>query len=231
MKQSQLLQKLSFMELSDLSQAGEGNGVITQPLRNRVISIANDGLLDLHTRFALLNKELILQTREGLNRYYLRQVHALTSTDPDSEKYIVDTEEDPFLGDLTRVDRILNSEGCPVWLNDHEKETGNLFQMLSFDSLYVQNPSLTLKVFYRARHQELDDDDDAEINLPPMYEQALRSFIGWKVYAGQKTQESQIKAQQLEVQYTNHLQGLIDANITNEYSPDHNERFEKGGWM
>lgn len=232
MKLAQYLSKLSYSQLSDLAQAGQGNGTIVEPMLSRVLELTNDGLLELHTKFALLKKELILQPLEGTNRYYLRKEHAMTDTTPGVPKYIMDSMADPFLGDLIRIDQIMDVHNKTVWTNDPE-ECGNAYRQLAFDTLYVQNPTQVLKIFYRAKHAQIPANVTPatfDLVLPPNYEQALRYFVSWKVYSGMKGQDFQIKAQQLELQYQNKLNDMVDANITGEFLPDKNERFENGGW-
>lgn len=236
MKLIEHLRNLSYMELSDLAQAGEGNGTISEPLRKRVISMTNNGLLELFTKFAILNKELILHTQAGLNRYFLRIEHAVTDPTVGPIKYIIDTMDDPFVGDLIRLDSIRDSTDRPIWTNMPDQlDCDNLFKMTAFDTLYVQNPAQVLKLYYRAKHPELSIDADpseVDINLPPLYEQALRSYVGWKVYSGQKGQDSQLKAQQLEMVYNSQLNNLTDVNITNEFTPDDfNEKFASRGFV
>ena len=106
-----LFRSLSYGELSNLSMSGEGSGTIVEPKHGQVIQATNDALKDMFSRLVLRESELVIRTHDFKNLYYLRKEHAMSDPTVGPLKYILDTPDDPFTGDLVKVLRVSNEIG------------------------------------------------------------------------------------------------------------------------
>ncbi|WP_312926624.1 hypothetical protein [Pseudescherichia sp.] len=230
---SELFQKLSFSTLSNLVIGGEGSGVIGATHYPRLISVINEGLTDLHTRFPLLEKELTLQLFEEVAQYYFRPAHSV-SVGTDYYRYILDTPEEPFVNDILRVEQVFDVVGCEQLLND-ESECCSLFTP-SFDSLLVTHPrdDTVLRVSYRANHPAIaltvTDPSTVEVNIPDSHGKALCLYVAGAIYSSMNGQEHTVKGQEFKTYYETECAFIGQYNLDNAGLAQTNKKPMLGGW-
>jgi hypothetical protein len=223
----QLFKELSLGELSNLSLSADGTGVIVREKQSKIMLYAQDGLTKLYGRFLLSEKSIKVETRDDVTTYPLELRYAVSQGTSGVIAHIIDTEEDPFLGDLIKVLSVVNSLGEYVPLNDGE----------SLESLFTPSPSLlrvpepgeTYTVSYQANHAILVD-ETSTISLPSVLEPALKSFIAGKVYGHMNGQENAILAQGHMAEFENTVLNVIDQDLVNSSTSQTNSRFERNGW-
>src|SRR4249919_2241247 len=103
MNVSQLLQRLSYGPLSNLSMANDGDGTIVDAKKPALIGHINEGLLKLYAKFNLKEAELIIQQMETVTSYVLNSQYSLENASdyPDNNHYIIDSESRPYTDDLS----------------------------------------------------------------------------------------------------------------------------------
>lgn len=204
MKLNELLEGLSFNELSNLALSNEGSGTIQDSKIPRLISATNSALLDIYSRFLLHEKELVLQTFDWKTQYQLKLAHAVSSGGS-SIKYIMDTEADPFLEDIIHVIAVHDELGDELPVNDPEDCCSVFFPQP--DTVQIPDPSneRTFFVRYKARHAKLQISGPSvlvqDVTVPLALENALRYKVAAHVFAPMAGQEYSIRVQSLEAAY------------------------------
>ena len=201
MQLSELFTNLSYGVLSNLSVGGEGSGVIPDAKHAALITHTNSGLKALHSRFPLIEKEVIVRTYVGITEDRLLKIYADQDPSVVDQKYIADTVSAPFLGDVMKILEVYNVEGERLPLNE-PMEVNSLFTPY-FDTLHILSPETTgdLHVLYWAGPAHLDPgnvngpaDLTQNFELPPVLVPALEAWIGHKVYAAMAGAEMSAKA-------------------------------------
>lgn len=221
------LRDLCLIELSDL--------VFVEPdtmnqlrypsaaLRSRILPTINSALRQLYIEHRIEQRDVVLRTNVGTSLYYLRPEHAVTHPDPLIEKYLIDSPERPFTGNLVRIDQVLDEDERLVFA-EHLNPLGGLVRRPSWDCLAFSNPQDDKEYLVRYRVSaptmtEGQDDDAVQMALPPGYADLLRLQVAARLYGQQKTQESVVKAGQLYSEAAS-LATLLQAQDT----------LQEGGW-
>lgn len=235
MKLQELYERLSYGELSNLSIASEGDGTIQTEARPRVLLQINEGLLKLHSRFVLKEQELFLQLHEENRLYYLRRPYAVNYTPGPGEvsqplRYILDTPENPFIGDLIKVMRVYDECGDEVPLND-DGLCNSLFTPKP-DLLQVPTDCHTgkLSLMYQARHPKLTGDLNQEIDIPDFLWGALSAYVAYKIFSNMNSQDGKEKAQEHLAFYELECENIKKQDIANSSISTTHSRFEARGW-
>ena len=207
---SDLLSKLSYNELANTAVGSKGSGVIAPDSLGRVISAINDALLDLFTRFNVSTKELIVQSYDYKSIYPLKQVNALSDPTDGYLKYIIDTPDDPFIGDIIMITGVRNEVGSCLPVNDPEQWASVFTPQTDVLQLTHVSDNQAFFVEYRARHKIINYDPDnpsdflqQEIDIPTSLEQALRYKVCSTIFLSISGQENSAKAQELSMLYDN----------------------------
>lgn len=207
MKLETLLKDLAMGELNNFYMAETGS--IDAENLPRVLSAINQSLTDVYTRFVLEEKELHILCFASKTMYPLQKKHATTDPTPHVPKYILDTHEYPFTGDLVQILSVTDEMGYTVTMNDRGKY-GSVF-IPRYDTIQVTNPSNNkmLAVTYQATHAPLFTDINTcsntvmnqEVNISPLLEEALRARIASRVFSSMMGKEYVNKAGVLDAKY------------------------------
>lgn len=198
----ELFRKLSYGELSNHSVSVEGTGTIKKDKRNQILHFVNQGLLELHKKYPLLESSEIVQIPMG----------GLEIT---------------LAPDVLGVLSIMTAWGEPLDIGT-EPVPGTIYVFQR--KLYIPHPvGSELQVVYYHRHPELtsinqESDLEQEINLPHEFHEALTAWVAYKVYGNMLTAESQTASIAHKQRFD---QVCLDA-WTGEVIPD--SKFEKRGW-
>ena len=113
MELEELLCALSIGELSNLSMSNEGDGTIVDDKKMAIVAYANTGLKRLYSRFLLIEKALLLRQQAGITYYHLKKGFSVFTHDPlkVDVPYILDSEMEPFFGDVARVLSVWDEDG------------------------------------------------------------------------------------------------------------------------
>ena len=233
---SELFEKLSYGELSNLNLSGEGNGGIIEEKQPATILHANNALLTLYSRFILKEKDFLLEEVDHITNYHLLKKYA-ESQQPQpgvDYAYIKDLNREHFEEDIIKIMMVYDGGGHPIPLNDFDAP-GSVFTPLQQQILQVPNPrnGVSLGVGYQAMHEKLVlvKDVDQLIEMPEVLHCAYTSLIGSYVYGDINTQEATIKSQMLFQRYDSICLDLIERDILNSSTSTTNTRFKKRGWV
>lgn len=229
------LEKMSYGPLSDLAIAGKGSGLVPEKDVPKMMLAANAALIVLYTRFQLKRKQLHLRQIDGRTEYPLAPEFSLTSDSDETERFIIDSLESPFQGDILTVLGVKKNQ-CPVPLNDSNDPCSwhlNSFDVLSSPDSREGDFYL---VEYLARHMELplvpsETQMANKIQLPYQLEEAFLAYAGHKVYLGMNMEHSAAKASMLLSVFEAECVRLENSNTLNTYSSNSNLKPVLGGWI
>lgn len=195
MKLGEFLENISLGELSNLYIGLEGQVELHPQNRKKLVNYANQGLVALHSRFALLKKEVIIRGLEGVSLYHFDKKYSI-AYGKQAPLYIDDTVCEPFDNDLIKVLGVYNNLGVEFPLNNRDLN-GSLYTP-SWNSLQIPHAIQGAGYFiiYQAKAKPLEDDDCAEINIPPHLEEALAAFVASKVYSHMNGRENKVTSQE-----------------------------------
>jgi hypothetical protein len=234
----ELLQKLSYGPLAELAIGGTGSGSVPTENIPKLAHHTNDALIALHTRFPLRLKIIDLETVDGVFEYHLRRPFALTSGSTEINKYIKDSNLDPFLGDVLKVNNIVDAAtGFDVPLNKRGNELS--WFVSGYDSLRMFYPvtGAIYKIEYRARHAALpvnpseQEQNDFQIQIPPELENALVAHIAAGVYGSMSMEGSLMKSQGFMATFENEVALQDNTNTWDQHHASENHAFYRGGWV
>lgn len=195
--------RLALGELKNTKAVMETNpGHLDSDERSRIAMLTNMGLMALHTKFNLLEKEVLLRTRAGISRYFLRSSFARSNPQNRYYKYVDDTIYAPFEDDLIKILRVYDETGTEMYVDDlHQDES--VFTV-SYDCIqipYVHLGSM-FSVIYQAKHPPLDITDPCQpLYIPPVLEEALQLFVAGKYFEHMNGPEHTQKGQSYMQQY------------------------------
>ena len=180
-------------------------------------------MLELHKRFWLISKNVIIQLYDGVYEYTIDKYHLVSNQiSPEPYRYVLDSVYSPFLDDLLKIEAIYDTESKELPLNDYDranvsaeelyydKEVSSFFtpqhNVLRVPMDYTQDAVL---VQYRANHPKIDLDcnpEDTQLILPPPFLEPLLLYVGHRasrVLNSDTNQESNNYFQQFELSCKN----------------------------
>lgn len=214
MKLSELLDELAVGELSNLALAKTGH--INEAAHGKVILAINVALNDIFSRIPLAEKEVLVQTLEWKTVYHIRVEHAKMNQTEGYLKYILDTPNDPFIGDLVKIVGVCNEVGDPLPVNDAE-QWASVF-IPTFDTVQFNHPGAdqVFSVQYQALHPKLlttgDGYLDQVIRIPSVLSDMVKIKTAYTLISPMGGQEHSLKAQALEGAYESRHAGLVLKN-------------------
>lgn len=234
---TQFLARLSYGPLSNLSIGNDGDGTVREDKIPAVVGHLNEALLKLYAKFDLLEKELIVELAEDITDYKLSSLYAVSTalTNPTKPHYIKDTVAKPFTDDLIKVLSVFTTSQTDLplqlALND-DNHPKSLFTP-QHDLLQVPDPvaGVPLYIMYQAKHPELKADTLTDlIDIPPVLESALVSYVSYLIYFNMNGQEHQAKAAGHLAAYENSCAEVVDRDLVNSSQAHSNVKFEQRGF-
>lgn len=230
MKLIELLSRLSYAELSNLSIGNEGRGSIKEEDIPKLVSHINDGLVRIYSRFVLCTKQLLIEQVSHITNYHLIPKYAESTKGDVPWTYIKDLPDEPFKGDVIRILEVHDSMGQEYVLND--KDDPNSLFTPAPQLLQVPNPKAgqNLAVLYQARHDYVENDDlEQEIFIPFVLEGALQAFVAYKVFSHMNGQENQVKSQEHLNTYDGICSDVEERDLVNTtFATSHHKLKERG---
>lgn len=233
MKLKELFTKLAYGELSNLSMSGDGSGVINANSHRRLIHATNDALKDLFSRLFLYERVLLLQSFDWKSMYNLHKEHAMMDPSPEL-KYIIDTPQNKFTGDLVKVLTVCNEVGDPLPLNDAEQWASVFLPRFDVVQLTHVGCGQVFSVSYQALHPTLESEGDdlleQEIRIPSLLEELLRIRVAFGIFSAMSGQEFTTKAQLLGSAYETRLVEIEQTNMIGDAGVNTNVKIHRRGF-
>lgn len=204
-----LFRKLSYGELSNHSVSVDATGAIKKDKQNQIIHFANEGLLKLHSRFALIRSDKIL-TMTGAEMV------------------------EPLGADVIQVLSILTAWGES--LTFYTRPSPTVPYVFNRELRIPKYPSNSeLQVEFQHSHPVLlpikqDSDLTQEITLMGELHEALTAWIAHKVYGNMLSPEGQAAS----IGYKNRYESVIVEAQNAGVLPDEmhpQNKFEQRGWV
>lgn len=229
---SDLLDYLSFNALSQLAIGTDDHGQISTKNYPKLFSFINLALVDVHTRFPLKSKEVILRVDDHQTRYKLHSKYARSKNVVDTP-YILDSTDNPFTDDIIIIEDIVNEEGQQYYLNEHDED----FSVFTpqFNEIQLGTPyEGKIAVIYRASHPKIPLKsnvivDSFELDIPEVLLNPIMTFIAAKFMASKSTAEGLQESALFTQQYNQQLTELTDAGLLPVAHYNH-DRFKDSGW-
>ncbi len=237
MKLSEVFEMLQYGELANVSISGnidEEVGIREEdyPL---LISHINLALTDLHTKFNLKEQSVVIQQFEELCFYELDTKYAQSNTEStEAIKYIMDSEYDPFIGDVLRINAAFDEVGCELPIND-ENNPNSIF-LNSYKRVQIPYPNSEAAIWltYRANHEKLsmsNPDLEADVNVPAYCVEALLSYVASRVHSQRTSQESQGLSVNLMAKYQMICDQIEEKNVLHNSPSNTNFKLGERGWV
>jgi hypothetical protein len=199
----EFLEDLSFGPLAGLSIGSEGAGTIKEGKLQRIASLADGGLRRLHSRFILSEKSVVIRCTSGREVYPLLLEHSFTLGDPNVDRFILDTSEDPFKEDIIKIIKAFTpgedgKEMITLPLNDAGKDD-SVFTPTNREAQLPNAEVGDLYAFtYQAHHEDLDHENmDQEILIPDSLNMALETWVASKVFGSMNGAENRARSMEL----------------------------------
>lgn len=238
MNVTQFFKKVAHSPLADTFMANGGDALIAEipvEYESRVVNATNLALVALFSRLSLRTRTINLRTVDGLFTYPLRKDFALTSGSSEPNKFIEDSPDSPFLGDVLQIEYVMDSQRNDLGLNDRRNATS--WFTTEPDVLTMDYPVTGDLYFvqYRAAHPEVvegEDYDSQFINVPPALVNTLVTKTILELYTTMGTETAIMKAQELETKYAALINEHEMLNTFNTSVVDTREdTFQRGGWV
>ena len=230
---SELLEQLTYGELSNLALSN--NGAEIEPCNYaRIAALANTGLTDLYTRFAVKEDEAIIQQYDAISTYYLREKYSLFSGSAEPTKYLVDTAEAVFQANVIHILALYNEVGEELVLND-ENDDASVFTP-NFDAIQIVTPNSAnaFAVIYQAKHDRLlvnatTDPTTVDLDIPGTLILPLTTFVASRVISAMGTEGVQ-EGNNLLIKYEQMLRQLEQLGVFNK-DQQTVDQMDNNGWV
>ena len=243
---AEVFEQLFFGELSQTSIGATGGGVaVAVADYPKLINHINLGVLALHKKFNLIEKEVFIELHEEITEYSIHwdfaTTNAASSEDP---KYIADTATNPFnVSRPLKITSVWNEEGYEFDLDPLFVES----ELLTFDAEWKQliayrpKPLLlqipypdddnTISVICQAAPNNISTsatDTSTLIELDDVLLDPLLAFIGDRHFSPVSPNKEQAIA--YPNKFKTACQEIIDNGLIPEASTRGYNRFHRNGW-
>lgn len=220
---SDFSQRLARGQLKNTSAVDENtSGEIESNHIDTILSLTNQGLVDLSTRFALVTRQIDLTFIPGQ--------HIYSFTDDGLGSWLSEEAVEPFLeDDFVRVLDIWDENGDrhPHDTNGHIMSP--TFNRLRFTKAKIQELGEKVRVRYQAKHPGIDADGD--IDIPPNLETALQLFVASLFISHIGGDEHSAKGDSYMAAYLRHIGEDEARNLSQTSEIDSDMRFEERGFV
>ena len=236
-----LFEQLAYGELSHVV-SGELNddGELPEERRQKLIKHIQMGLRDLHTRFLLRERTLVIEHVPGNTLYELSTEFAKSNTASAAPAKFIDDLTNPYSGNLLRVARVYDDAGEEVPLNDLALPESSI-ETPSFNLLKIP-ATLTFErmtVVYHEDHPTFDKyrapavPFKTEVHLPPTHTLALLFFVASRVLNPIGISPEFHEGNNYAAKYEAEVARLKMMGLEKDALGDVNEheRFLDAGWM
>lgn len=208
-----------------------------------IISLLNEALLRLYSRFILKLDTVFVEMNEVRTRYELTKDHVYTKDindiyDPkhfpcvkDYNKYIFESLDHPFTEDIIKILSVTRDDGFEYPLNDSTKMYSVFTPEFNVVQVPLPIPNAVISVEYQAKHPIITEDNlDMELELPEAFYGALFAYIAHSAYSSLQSENALAQAQKYYSTYMALLDELVTFDIGNTSYSQTNTKFYNNGW-
>lgn len=187
-----------------------------------IINAANQELIQLYSRFPILEKDVAFRRFPEISMYHLTRKYC-RSNDESKElyKYILDTKDNPFLGDILKIENAYTESGQHIVLNDNNNPRA--WFTPSFDTIQIPNTTdvdtRIAVIGYKAKPEYIDPDTnnfEQDIYIPSCLEEPLVYGITLRIAQRLPTQTAAQVVQVAQAKYKELCDNVDTFNLFHE---------------
>ena len=237
----------------ELSKMHDGDGETLHPNSlPKINSLIAAGLNDLNKHFSIREKDLVVRTKLGKTVYELTPENAVSSSNPYA--FILDSREDPFVGDSMQIISITDTQGNNLWGRYDTVHINPDADIYANKTTYLNNAGIVLQshntfklaynreygdllVTYKARVKPFDtslNPEDTFIDVPDHFMNALVLYVASRKFnpMGAETIGRGMfhEGNNYWTKYQEEIQTL-KANMASIGTTGVDTNFQRGGWV
>lgn len=187
-----------------------------------IINALNLELTQLYSRFPVLEKDVAFRRFPEISIYHLTRRYC-RSNDESKElyKYILDTHDNPFLGDVLKIENAYTESGQHIVLNDNNNPRA--WFTPSFDTIQIPNTTdidtRIAIIGYKAKPEHIDPnttDFEKDIYIPSYLEEPMIYGIAMRVAERLPTQTGMQVVQMAQAKYKELCDNVDTLNLFHE---------------
>jgi len=187
-----------------------------------IINALNLELTQLYSRYPVLEKEVAFRRFPEISMYHLTRRYC-RSNDESKElyKYILDTKDNPFLGDVLKIENAYTESGQHIVLNDNNNPRA--WFTPSFDTIQIPNTTdidtRIAIIGYKAKPEYIDPnttDFEKDIYIPSYLEEPMIYGVTMRVAERLPTQTGMQVVQMAQAKYKELCDNVDTLNLFHE---------------
>lgn len=187
-----------------------------------IINALNLELTQLYSRYPVLEKDVAFRRFPEISLYHLTRRYC-RSNDESKElyKYILDTKDNPFLGDVLKIENAYTESGQHIVLNDNNNPRA--WFTPSFDTIQIPNTTdidtRIAIIGYKAKPEHIDPnttDFEKDIYIPSYLEEPMIYGITMRVAERLPTQTGMQVVQMTQAKYKELCDNVDTLNLFHE---------------
>ena len=187
-----------------------------------IINALNLELTQLYSRYPVLEKDVAFRRFPEISLYHLTRRYC-RSNDESKElyKYILDTHDNPFLGDVLKIENAYTESGQHIVLNDNNNPRA--WFTPSFDTIQIPNTTdidtRIAIIGYKAKPEHIDPnttDFEKDIYIPSYLEEPMIYGITMRVAERLPTQTGMQVVQMAQAKYKELCDSVDTLNLFHE---------------
>lgn len=187
-----------------------------------IINALNLELTQLYSRYPVLEKDVAFRRFPEISLYHLTRRYC-RSNDESNElyKYILDTKDNPFLGDVLKIENAYTESGQHIVLNDNNNPRA--WFTPSFDTIQIPNTTdidtRIAVIGYKAKPEHIDPnttDFEKDIYIPSYLEEPMIYGITMRVAERLPTQTGMQVVQMAQAKYKELCDNVDTLNLFHE---------------
>ena len=187
-----------------------------------IINALNLELTQLYSRYPVLEKEVAFRRFPEISMYHLIRRYC-RSNDESKElyKYILDTKDNPFLGDVLKIENAYTESGQHIVINDNNNPRA--WFTPSFDTIQIPNTTdidtRIAIIGYKAKPEHIDPnttDFEKDIYIPSYLEEPMIYGITMRVAERLPTQTGMQVVQMAQAKYKELCDNVDTLNLFHE---------------
>ena len=235
MKLSEIFDQLTQGELTHMHMSGADSIGIEECDYPKIVPHVNLALAELYKRFTLKVSSLVLQQTETINEYPLIPENALTYSGINvNPRFIIDTLDNPFQGDITVIEEIKDSDGLVLPLN--VRNDSEALRTPDYRTVYIPSPveGTLLTVHYKASHTHIETKGlkphEYEVNLPYTLMQPLLLFVASRIMMNLNQDGAVTEGTNLMGRFEAAVQHILTLGLVNKKEEQENDKLDVNGW-
>ena len=187
-----------------------------------IINALNLELTQLYSRYPVLEKDVAFRRFPEISIYHFTRRYC-RSNDESKElyKYILDTHDNPFLGDVLKIENAYTESGQHIVLNDNNNPRA--WFTPSFDTIQIPNTTdidtRIAIIGYKAKPEHIDPnttDFEKDIYIPSYLEEPMIYGITMRVAERLPTQTGMQVVQMAQAKYKELCDNVDTLNLFHE---------------